>query len=293
MSATPELLPYTFRSFEVGNWHEARDVAQALHGWIFRGSSNADVPLETTLYRASGKRAINRGALPEWEALLLHQFQRRAHHYVKDLPRMDDIIEWLALIQHHGGPTRLLDFSFSFYIAAFFAIEKAKRRPAAAVWAVNPRILKACLIRHLGEEALTRDPQAGDGYPGLLNEFLNGARKPCPLVIHAAPERMNERLSIQQGLFLVPCDLRVSFEQNLATTFNLEPPLVAAQDAGDLLDGRIPRDTAVVRIRLPAATHSEALRDLYAMNVTSASLFPGLDGFARSLYHEVRIWSEK
>jgi hypothetical protein len=32
---------------------------------------------------------------------------------------------------------------------------------------------------------------------------------------------------------------------------------------------------------------------LHAMNVTSASLFPGLDGFARSLYHEIRLMSER
>jgi hypothetical protein len=39
------------------------------------------------------------------------------------------------LIQHHGGPTRLLDFTHSFYVAAFFALERATED--VAVWAVN------------------------------------------------------------------------------------------------------------------------------------------------------------
>ncbi len=287
------LFPHEFHSYEIADWSEARAMAQTLDGWIFRGSSHADVPLEATLIRAASKSAIHRGLLPQWEKLLLHQFQRRAHHYVPDLPRPDDIIEWLALIQHHGGPTRLLDFSFSFYVAAFFAIEKAKRRPAAAVWAVSPAILTDCLVHHLGEDALARDPQAGDGYPGLLNAFLNDERPPRPLVIHAAPERMNERLSIQQGLFLVPCDLRTPFEQNLAATFDLDTRLFTATRHERWNGSPLPPGTAIVKLRLPAATHNEALRDLYAMNVTSASLFPGLDGFARSLYHEVRIWGAR
>jgi hypothetical protein len=64
--------------------------------WIFRGHAKADNPLETTLYRTANRRA---GPLPflfEWEERILRQFQRRAHHYVSDLPRRKDRLEWLA-----------------------------------------------------------------------------------------------------------------------------------------------------------------------------------------------------
>jgi hypothetical protein len=44
---------------------------------------------------------------------------------------------------------------------------------------------------------------------------------------------------------------------------------------------------------LPRHLHTKALRDLHAMNVTSVSLFPGLDGFARSFYHEIRLVGER
>jgi hypothetical protein len=39
----------------------------------------------------------------------------------------------------------------------------------------------------------------------------------------------------------------------------------------------------VVMINMPISCHREAIRDLYSMNIDAASLFPGLDGFARSL----------
>src|SRR5438093_2893211 len=35
-------------------------------------------------------------------------------------------LEWLALMQHYGAPTRLLDFTYSFWIALFFAFEEAE-----------------------------------------------------------------------------------------------------------------------------------------------------------------------
>ena len=57
--------------------------------------------------------------------VLVHDFRRRAHHYIQSPPSPDEHLEWLALVQHHGGPTRLLDFTKSFYVASFFAVETA------------------------------------------------------------------------------------------------------------------------------------------------------------------------
>ena len=42
-------------------------------------------------------------------------------------------------MQHHGAPTRLLDFTWSPYVAAFFALVHTTKQ--AAVWAVNPKRL--------------------------------------------------------------------------------------------------------------------------------------------------------
>jgi len=85
-----------FLTIEPPDWQAARELGASLHGWIFRGHANVDNPLETTLYRAANRRT---GPLPfmfDWEERILRQFQRRAHHYVSDLPRRKDRLEyWL------------------------------------------------------------------------------------------------------------------------------------------------------------------------------------------------------
>ena len=47
---------------------------------------------------------------------------------------------------------------------------------------------------------------------------------------------------------------------------------------------------AMIKIVLPRRIHREAIDDLRKMNITAATLFPGLDGFARSLRHTLRIF---
>ena len=44
----------------------------------------------------------------------------------------DNRLEWLALMQHYGAPTRLLDFTRSPYVACFFALEELKKRSGAS-----------------------------------------------------------------------------------------------------------------------------------------------------------------
>jgi FRG domain len=78
-------------------------------------------------------------AVPVFEAerYLLSTFQRRAHHYITYPPERDDELEWLALMQHHGAPTRLLDWTKSPYVELFFALEPIMGADFAAVWAID------------------------------------------------------------------------------------------------------------------------------------------------------------
>jgi hypothetical protein len=45
----------------------------------------------------------------------------------------------------------------------------------------------------------------------------------------------------------------------------------------------------IIKMVIPRKIHKEAIDDLKTMNITAATLFPGLDGFARSLYYQMRL----
>lgn len=223
---------------------------------------------------------------------MLRQFQRRAHHYITDPPSPEHKLEWLALIQHHGGPTRLLDFTHSFYVAAFFALERATQD--AAIWAVNLDALEQSIRdkKKLGPRGDDNVDRTNAKLIDLTEANLRGEVMD-KLVIHVEPDRMNERISIQQGLFLFPCDISCSFEDNLAATFDLPLDIFQRQVATPFsmtdLSTFSPYQEKIIKIVVPRKSVRVALIDLQAMNVTSATLFPGLDGFARSLYYHLRM----
>lgn len=247
----------------VESWRDFALILDQLPGggWAFRGQRDSEWRLETSL-----ERALKRAQTPPStaEEYTIREFKRRAHHYTSEVPAHDDTLEWLALMQHHGAPTRLLDFTRSPYVALYFALRDVVDETASAVWAVNYYNFKqraASYIRNTMHIPFNELDQSF-GEPNIFNEVFMPAvyRFICPI----QPYRMNERLTIQQGLFLCPASPNFTFEQNLVKVLE-------------------PFTFDVYKIVISTDFRIEALRQLGRMNVNDATLFPGLDGFARSL----------
>lgn len=69
------------------------------------------------------------------EERALRIFRRKANIHLRERGLLDDELHCLALMRHQGSPTRLLDFTKSPYVAAFFALERAI--DDVAVYALN------------------------------------------------------------------------------------------------------------------------------------------------------------
>jgi len=228
--------------------------------WCFRGQGDARWPLHSSLSRHVVVSKVCKDAWELQERRIRRIFQRKSHLFLASPPTGDEL-EWLALMQHHGAPTRLLDFTWSPYVAAFFALERAT--DDAAVWALNLPLLWDLHDRHKCggvrvANADPRDPASFEKY------YLSNAHR---FVWQGDPFRMPQRVVAQSGTFLVTSHLGTTVDQILARY----------PGSGALL---------VKFVLRTAKLRAQAMASLYSMNITHATLFPGLDGLARSMAYE-------
>jgi hypothetical protein len=259
-----------FQTVRIERWDDIAKHAQ--NEWLYRGQRSATWDLKTSLQRSCDRRNVPPADRRAHEDALFREFRRTYHQYAVHIPARNAVVEWLSLMQHHGAPTRLLDFNYSIYIASYFALEKAEED--CAVWAVRgPWALQesAKLLRSAGKPNVERmESRFVEGDEEVVQAlFLTEPYVPAAWPINAF--RLNERLRIQQGAFLIPGDISRPFLENL-----------------EALPKHDHRDN-VIKIVIPFTDRRTALKHLFQMGISRTTLFPGLDGFADtlSIYHPV------
>jgi hypothetical protein len=253
--------------------------------WVFRGESGAGRRLEPSIERLSRSRESNLSCKEEY---VRTEFKRKARHYLREQPDEEDELGWLAVMRHHGAPSRLLDWTRSPYVAAFFAAFEAKRNRPCAIWAINQGKLQQHALNMLrkpkaGQLLRERNPEFEDTDLRSWNGFISSPKNfeatflnvmpPASLVAPVEPFQTNERMTIQQGLFLCASSLAFTFEKTLFCTLH------EAEAGTDWL----------LRFDIAPDARIGLLGELDRMNITEATLFPGLDGFARSLRTSAEI----
>lgn len=242
-------------------WNDYRRFVDELsENWVFRGQAAAEWGLQNAIERTDFIQHY-KGIEVDFVA----EFQRGARNYLNKDETPEHLIEWLALMQHHGAPTRLLDFSKSPYISAFFAFEQNGLGPDGhiSIWAMNMNYLRTRAVEALQAFYATELEESR----GLIHEALFQKiffDNHCSLVFPVEPFRMNRRYSLQQSIFM-------------STGNSYEPFMQQLDFLGDDIE------KSVIKIELPAALQKPVLRDLQKMNINRASLFPDLDGYALSL----------
>ena len=106
--------------------------------WVFRGQGDSQWRLASRLERVLKNRFPWNTTPPAGlELHLLWEFKRPLYRYSVHLPDQADFLEWLSLMRHYGAPTRLVDWTYSFWVALFFAVETAELNQTSAVWAFD------------------------------------------------------------------------------------------------------------------------------------------------------------
>ncbi len=197
-----------------------------------------------------------------WEGAAIKAFSRHVRSYLpaSQLVCLDTILGTLALMQHYGAPTRLLDWTFSAWVAAYFAAA-ASPEEDGVIWGFN-------------RDKLSRDTKWGieSGDADTLQRFdqLTGATTvhawaavssiAIPAFSSYIDDFADQRMSSQQSLFTISGTLGERHDERLAS---------------------ILPDNDRFQIIIPAALKRGVIDRLLRLNVHAMSLFPSIDGVGR------------
>ena len=223
--------------------------------FAFRGLACAEHSLSSSLVRLAGAADIR-----TLELALLRNFRKYAAAEARDA---DSIWDWLALGQHRGLPTRLLDWTYSPLVALHFATDRPEDfQRDGAVWCVNfveankrlPQRLRRIMSRE-GSQTVTAEMLS---VFKELRDFDALAR--APFLVFLEPPAVDRRILNQLALF----SLMNSPTAQIGDWLREHPDLVR-------------------RVVIPAELKWEIRDKLDQANVNERILFPDLDGLSRWL----------
>ena len=224
--------------------------------YAFRGMNRADSTLSSTLLRlAGGHRHVRR-----LELALIRNFRKYAHTATAST---DSIWHWLALGQHCGLPTRLLDWTYSPLVALHFATDHLDEfEHDGVVWCVDfvaanrrlPRRLRALLDSETSD-TLTVEMLGGFDTFAAFDRLAS-----TPFVVFMEPPAIDRRILNQHALF----SLMSSPTARLDEWLHANPDLFR-------------------RVTIPAAAKWEIRDKLDQANINERILFPSLEGLCRWL----------
>lgn len=218
----------------------------------YRGHADEDYLLQPTIYRAPYTW--------EQEKIFMNEFKAKAASFIK---AKDDYFEWLFIMQHHGTPTRLLDWSENALVAIAFATQYRKSAHSgknAVVWCLNPIKFNATI--NFGSDAGERIPNIIENKT-VQQMYINSARTKLPIAILGSYN--NERIIAQKGVFT----------------------LFPEQDAFSM-DTLEHAEECLAKVIIEESYVEQIANELYFIGLNELSLFPELESISREIIRKNR-----
>ena len=226
---------------------------------IYRGEGMASSPLLTSLDRLGGTNPPHTKG--ELEEHVLRNFIRYSRPYFPTPP----VNEWELLVaaQHHGLPTRLLDWTYSPLVAAHFATMKSEEECDRAIWRLDwQRVHRAFEFPELALLIQDLNHLFTKGEPFTPWKLFASPPGSAQFAFMLEPPSLDARIVAQSAAFTISSDRCQSFDQFLM-----------AHGLGE----------ALTQFVIPATEVGRFRDQLDLASVDERRLFPDLDGVAAHL----------
>lgn len=238
----------------------------------FRGHSKPYNELTPGIFREKYNSPMHEMFKPHQEFEQMINFKRYAPSLINPLPADNDYLTWLFWIQHHSMPTRLLDWSENVLVAAFFAVVDEPAEDGE-IWTIFPDQLNTLYsfyglalknhkyVKYLSGEAFHNNPK-------VLAEELeikDIPSKPLALV----PPNMFPRMATQMSVF----------------TIHPNP-----KNGGKKIEELLIDKKHITRYIIPKKLKSDFEKHLSYIGFNHRTLFPDLEGLAKSFAREERYF---
>lgn len=228
----------------------------------YRGVDNASFDLETSLMRIKN---------PTMETHLLRNFKKYSKTLLRD---SQNVWELLSVAQHYGLPTRLLDWSFSPYVALHFATSDIGRfHQNGAIWCLDIKKARQ-LLPDLYEGKLNKEKSyvftvdmlnEVENPKGLSKEFdveeslvkFDHSKEENDFLVCLEPPSIDDRIINQYAMFTVMSNSNRSLSDLL-------------KDYPDMYK----------KIIIPSALKLEIRDKLDQANINERMIYPGLQGIS-------------
>jgi hypothetical protein len=250
-----KLIPCALREDKMGDVCELSGYISPVHGIQTELQQiECEEGILKKFYHRCDENGLKIPLVPRWR---YHNLQSETVPIEDNNWIPNDLFEVAGLAQHYGLPTRLLDWSFNFFVALYFALNGAKIEDEyCSVWAYN--------------------------YDNFREYYNNQSYK---LVVVIPEYSQNPNLKAQRGVFTLWQKYHHYFMSEHCEELKNKP--VDRRSLDELFESKIRKDdtfdysTMFYNINIPIKYSQDIYKVLSSMGYNAASLFPGYGGVTR------------
>lgn len=239
----------------------------------FRGHSKIQGELNPGIYREPYLNGDYKQFEKDIEFQFAEDFKRRAPSLMSKTPDFDNHLEWLFLMQHHGVPTRLLDWSENILVATFFAVDSDDDQDAE-LWTLLPWKLNE-----------------SHGFYGLPSNRKNSTLQfLAHEIFHNNPEELKKDYKLKEIPKIPMAFLPPMMHPRMNSQFSCFTIHPIPQEGCSITEV-IQDNKFLMRYIIPQKLKKSFKRNLSSLGINYSSFFPDLDGLAKTLKERANIFN--